>query len=274
MKFVKVNFLSTRDFGVLEEAQESLWRWLTRRANGKISQATKRIPAEVVGEEREQLRPLRRSIYRKESLVGREERLVNDKSRISVDASYYTLPARYREQTVEIYKSEERVFIFDQETGKQITEYPLAVIPGDIKKNKDCSRKTGQSTRELREAVANKYALPRWGEFVGHNFKVFQRYVRDQCLEAQRRFAGEVDLACLDQALSFCLEQETYSMANLHDTYRYYQGLSESEDGEDLLGKMAPQLREVSRYRREIKVAKRDVGTYTSLISILTGVLS
>jgi len=33
------------------------------------------------------------SIYRKESVVGREERLVNDKCRISVDASHYTLPA-------------------------------------------------------------------------------------------------------------------------------------------------------------------------------------
>jgi transposase len=38
VKYVKYNFLGTRDFETLEEAKESLLRWLTRRANGKISQ--------------------------------------------------------------------------------------------------------------------------------------------------------------------------------------------------------------------------------------------
>ena len=273
VKYVKGNFLSTRDFAHLEDARESLWKWLTRRANGKISQATKRIPADVISAEREYLRPIRSSIYRKGSIVGREERLVNDKCRISVDASHYTLPARYRKKMVEIYKSEDRLFVFDRHTGKQITEYRLSVIPGSIKRNKNCYRKTGQSTRELREAVLNRYELERWGTFVRHNFKAFQRYVRDQCLEAERRFDEDVDTECLDRALLFCLEHETYSMANLYDTYTYYKRLSEAE-GEDLLGKMGPPLKDVSRYRHQIRVSKRDLGVYKSLISIVLGVLS
>ena len=274
VKYVKGNFLSVRDFTTLEEARESLWAWLTRRANGKISQATKRIPAEVIVEEREHLRPIRSSIYRKESTLGREERMVDDKCRISVDASHYTLPMRYRKKTVEIYKSEDTLFIFDRYTGKQITEYPLSVIPGSVEKNKDCYRKTGQSTQQLREAVLNKYPLERWGEFVLKNFKAFQRYVRDQCLEAERRFGEDVELENLDRALEFCLEHRTYSMANLHDTYRYYKRLSEAKEEEDLLEKMKPQLKQVSRYRREVRVSKRDLEVYTSLISIVMGVLS
>jgi hypothetical protein len=277
VKYVKGNFLSVRDFATLEEAQESLWRWLTRRANGKICQATKRIPAEVMEEEREHLRPLRRSIYRKESTVGREERIVDDKCRISVDASHYTLPIRYRKKTVEIYKSEDRLFIFDRQSGKQITEYQLSVIPGSVEKNKDCYRKTGQSTQRLREAVLNKYPLERWGEFVRKNFKAFQRYIRDQCLEAERRFGGEeVELEHLDQALEFCLEHRTYSMANLYDTYTYYRRLSEpkAKEEEEQLERTKPQLKGVSRFRREIRVSKRDLGVYTSLISMLTGVWS
>ena len=94
IKFIKQNFLSMRDFTSLEEAQESLMRWLSRRANGKISQATKRIPAEVIEEEREYFRPLRNSIYRRWSLLGREERIANDEAVISVDASLlYTSPS-------------------------------------------------------------------------------------------------------------------------------------------------------------------------------------
>ena len=141
-------------------------------------------------------------------------------------------------------------------------------------KNKDCYRKTGQSTAQLREAVLNKYPLERWREFVRYNFKVFQRYVRDQCVEAERRFGEDADLEGLDRALEFCLEHRTYSMANLHDTYTYYKRLSEAKEEEDLLEKMGPQLKEVSNYRRQIRVSKRDLGVYSSLISILLGVLS
>ena len=274
VKYVKRNFLSTRDFTTLEEARESLWEWLTRRANGKISQATKRIPSEVIEEEREHLRPIKNSIYRKGYTVRRDERRVDESCRISVDASHYTLPPQYRKKTVEIYKSEDRLFIFDQHTGDQITKYRLSVIPGSVVKNKDCYRKTGQSTAQLREAVLNKYPLERWREFVRYNFKAFQRYVRDQCVEAERRFGEDVDLESLDRALEFCLEHRTYSMANLHDTYTYYKRLSEAKEEEDLLEKMGPQLKEVSNYRRQIRVSKRDLGVYSSLISILLGVLS
>jgi hypothetical protein len=272
VKYVKGNFLSTRDFTRLEEARESLLKWLIRRGNGKISQATKRIPAEVIEEERQYLRSVRNSIYRKESLLGREERIADENCRISVDTSQYTVPEQYSKEKVEIYKTDSRLFVFDRHTGEQITEHALAMIPGSIVRNKDRYRKNGKSTKVMREEVLNRFALERWQQFVRENFKTFNRYVRDQCLEAQRRFGGEVNLECLDQALAFCLEQKTYSMANLHDTYQYYRGLSETRE-EDILRNMAPQLKAVSRYRREIRVSKRDLGVYKSLISVVLGVL-
>jgi hypothetical protein len=273
VKYVKGNFLSTRDFTTLEQVQESLLRWLVRRGNGKISQATKRIPAEVIEEERRYLRPIRNSVYRKESLIGREERIADENCHISVDASQYTVPEQYRNEKVEIYKTDCRLFIFDRHTGEQITEHALALIPGSVVRNKDRYRKNGKSTKAMREEVLNRFATERWKQFVGENFKTFNRYVRDQCVEAQRRFGGEVDRECLDQAVAFCLEQRTYSMANLYDTYQYYKSLSETRE-EDILGKMAPQLKAVSRYQREIRVSKRDLGVYKSLISVVLGVLS
>jgi len=48
----------------------------------------------------------------------------------------------------------------------------------------------------------------------------YSRYVRDQCLEAQRHFSGEIELECLDKALEFCIKQGSYSMGNLRDTYQ------------------------------------------------------
>ena len=58
IKFVKYNFLASRDFTEVEQANVSVGKWLRRRANGKISQATKRIPAEMFEEEKLHLRRL------------------------------------------------------------------------------------------------------------------------------------------------------------------------------------------------------------------------
>jgi len=270
--YVKQNFLSTRDFQVLEEAQERLAAWLVRRANGKISQATKRIPAEVIEEERVHLRPLRASIYQKQSILGREERSADENALISVNASQYSLPARYRNKTVEIYKTEERLFVFDRHTGEEIIEHTLSLTPGAKIGCKSSRRKTGRGTAEMREEVQKKFPLARWDEFLKENFKAYTRYVRDQCIEAEKRFSGDEDIDVLDQALAFCLEHKTYSMTNLFDTYRYYKGLSEAKE-EDFLAKMGPQLKEAARYRSEIQVSKRDLGVYKALVGVITGVL-
>jgi hypothetical protein len=55
IKYVKYNFFNTRDFLNIEEANKSVFKWLKRRANGKISQATKQIPALLIENEREHL---------------------------------------------------------------------------------------------------------------------------------------------------------------------------------------------------------------------------
>ena len=272
--YVKKNFLSVRDFKELQEAQESLLRWLRRRANGKISQATKRIPADVIEEERKLLRAVRNSIYRKDSLIGREARKADDHGFISVGSSQYSVPARYKNRGVEIYTTETQLFVFERYTGDQIiTEHELSLIPGAKISKREHYRNNGRRTKEMRKDVLGMFALDSWKLFVQANFKQYSRYVRDQCLYAQRRFEGDVDLGSLDRALRFCLEHKTHSMANLEDTYRYYKGIEETTE-EDVLSKLEPQLKEVAQYKKDIRVSKRDLGVYKSLVSILLGVWS
>jgi hypothetical protein len=175
-------------------------------------------------------------------------------------------------RTVEIYTTEERLFVFDWYTGEQIIEHTLSLTPGAKIGCKSSRRRDGRTMVEMREAVQKKFPLARWGEFLEANFKTYPRYVRDQCIEAEKRFSGDVDLEVLERALAFCLEQGTYSMTNLFDTYWYYRGVSEAK-GEDLLSKMGPQLKEVTRYRGGIQVSKRDIGVYKALVGVITGVL-
>jgi hypothetical protein len=224
VKFIKGNFLSTRDFERVEEANTGVLRWLARRANGKISQATRQMPAVLIERERQHLRALRNSIFRKDSLLGREERTANEKAVISVKASGYQLPQRYKNKTVEIYTTQAELFVFDIYAGQEIASYRLSLIPGQLVSSRSFRRENEKTVEELKRAVIDLFELESWKRFTERNFKSYPRYVRDQCLEALRFFAGrEVDPGILENALTYCLENETVSFTNLRDSYVHFE---------------------------------------------------
>jgi len=266
IKYVKRNFLAIRDFKSVEEANESLSTWLRRRANGKISQATRQIPALLIEYEREKLRPVRNSIFRKDSLLGREERNANDKAYISVDACMYQLPLKYRNRTVEIYVTKQKLFAFDLYTGEEILSYELSPIPGKIISKREYRREKEKTAQELNAIVSDMFEGESWKRFTTRNFKRFQRYVRDQCLEAKRYFMGkEIELEVLEQALPYCLENETLSFSNLNDTYAYFK--RESKASNDSF--QQPQTLEWKSQAlyEPLNVSKRSLSLYKELIT-------
>ncbi len=223
VKYVKYNFLSVRSFETLEKAQESLEKWLTRRANGKISHATKRIPLEVIAEERKKLRPVKNSIHRKDSMIYHETRLVSKECFISYHASYYSVPVKYRNGQVSIYATAKKIYIFDEITGIQVAEHSLSLLPGKKVSKKDHSRDKEKKASELKKETLKLSELPKWEVFANHNFKRFPRYSRDQCQLAKKFFEDKnMDENILQQALNFCLENNTYSLSELTSTYRSF----------------------------------------------------
>jgi len=269
--YVKKNFLSVRDFKDIAEAQTGLSRWLKRRANGKISQATGLIPLDVIEEERKHLRKLRNSIYRRNSLKGREERRADEKAMISVGSSQYLVPAEYKNRRVEIYLTAAKLFVYDPYSGDKIIEHKVSLIPGSKVLSREHSRNTKRNTNEMKEEIRNMFSLDNWKRFVTENFEKYHRYAKDQCIDAKRYFSKDVNKEGLKKALGFCIEHKTYSMKELKDTYDYYRRISDTDE-EDILKKISPQLKAVSRYKKDIKVAKRDIGVYKALVSIIMGV--
>jgi hypothetical protein len=220
IKFIKYSFFPVRDFDSISAAKDSLIKWLERKANGKISQATMKIPLLEIEMERLSLRPVRNSIFRKDRIGSREERNVNDKCRIAVDASQYDVPDAYRNGSVDIYRTESNLFIYDRKSGKEVAKYVLSAIPGQIVNNRAMIRDMGKTTRKLKEEVNAYFALPEWKEFLECNYKHFARYVRDQCLAGRKYFKDkQIDTEKLAQALSICMENESYSMKDLYDQY-------------------------------------------------------
>lgn len=222
VKFVKYSFFPTRKFESLAEARISLLSWLSRRANGKLSQATGKIPAIEIVEERKHLQPIRNSIHRKDSRAAREVRQADPKCRISVDASQYELPDNYRNRRVEIYRTADTLFVYDPVTNAEVCRYALSLLPGRLVTNRPAVREKGVRTRELESEVMAYFDLPRWKTFLEVNAKAFSRYVRDQCRDARRYFGdGKTAPNLIDEALEYCLANGTLSMTNLSDTLDY-----------------------------------------------------
>ena len=265
IKYVKRNFLDIRDFTALDEANESVGTWLKRRANGKISQATKKIPALLIEYEREKLRPVRNSIFRKDSLIGREERNVNEKAYISVDACGYQLPSKYRNKTVEIYLTKHKLFVFDLYTGEEIVSYELSPIPGKIISKREYKRETEKTAQELKEFVSDIVEGENWKRFTARNFKTFPRYVRDQCLEAKKYFMGkDINLEILEQALQYCLENETPSFSNLNDTYLYFK--RDSDGSKNTLQEIQSLDQEYQSNHEPLAVSERSLSVYKEFV--------
>jgi len=263
IKYVKYNFFNTRDFLNIDEANRSVFKWLKRRANGKISQATKQIPALLIENEREHLKPVRNSIFRKGSLIGREERLVNEKDCISVNACGYQLPAKYRNKTVEVYITKHKLFIFDLYTGEEIVGYDLSLIPGKKISKREFKREKGKTAKELKEQVTGMFEGENWKQFTAANFKAFSRYVRDQCVEAKKYFFDkDIDIVILDRALEYCLENNTPSFANLNDTYVFFKHEQKSEDLEILTLST-----DYQGGHESLNVTARDLSVYKEIIS-------
>lgn len=265
IKYVKRNLLSIRDFKSASEANENGFKWLKRRANGKISQATKKIPAYLINEERKHLRPVGNSIFRKNSHLGREQRIASEKAYISVGACSYQLPLKYRNKTVEIYVTKHKLFVFDLWTGEEIIEYELSLIPGRILSKREHGREREKTAQELKALACQMFESKSWKSFTARNFRTFSRYVRDQCLEAKRYFlVKDIDLDILEQALEYCLKNDTLSFSNLNDTYAYFRRAS--HESNEIFKEIQRLDKKYQGAHEPLEVNERSLSVYKELI--------
>ncbi|MDD5092327.1 MAG: DDE-type integrase/transposase/recombinase [Candidatus Wallbacteria bacterium] len=266
VKFVKKNFLDARNLLDIDEAQNSLRKWLVRRANGKVSAATKRVPASVFEEEKKHLKPLRSSIYLKESVPEKEERSVDKMCRISVNSRKYPVPEKYRNKEVEIYKTDERIFVYDMKSGVLVDEHIVPLLPGSVVSPKREPDAKKEKLDRLLEELLLMFPLKEWKEFVRRNREKFTRYFRDQYHEARRKFSKEISLVHLKEALEYCIENGTITMSELDDTYKYFKRENGKPEPAPVI-KLLPESAKTLELINGLSVAKRDLSIYKSIVS-------
>jgi len=269
IRYVKYNFFQIRDFNLIEDAIDSLYKWLKRRGNGKISQATKKVPILAIEEERLFLRSIMNSIFRKDSLLGRELRIVSDKSFIMVDTNEYSVPAEYKNRKVEIFKTEKDLYVFDEKNNSEIACHKLSLLTGQRIIKHRHFRNNSCSIKDLHKKTFDLYDFDSWKVFVEKNIKTYSRYSRDQCIYAGKNLQNIEDVNILEMAVEYCLENKTYSMGQLKDTFQYH--LQEYKEEQSIIQDLFTNLSIKTNYSSP-DVKKRDLTEYENIINAQSGV--
>jgi hypothetical protein len=173
---------------------------------------------------------------------------------------------------VEIFKTNDKLFVFDRHSGAEIADYQLSLMPGQIVKNRAAVREMGVKAQVLKQEVMGYFILENWISFLEINFRTFARYTRDQCLEARKYFSDqEIDLESFDMAIGYCLENKTYSMANLNDCYNHFTDEKKKAQNEGLHSSVLIMHKGSVRVIPEIQVSKPDFDPYRSLLNVAGG---
>jgi len=221
----------------------------------------------MIEEERKHLRPIKNSIFRKDSYLGRELRSVSEKSYVLVDTNEYSVPTQYRGKDVDIYKTDTRLFFFDRKNGKEIAHHRLSKLTGQRICDKQHFRLKESSIPALRTEIRELFPQRSWQKFLAANKEAFSRYERDQLIYAKHNFQGISSPVIMEQAISYCLDHETYSMKNLLDTYEYLG----NKQAATFSGENAPAAVLQPSHHQDITVAQRNLDSYEEHVSQAQG---
>ena len=189
-------------------------------------------------------------------------RSVSEKGFVTIDSCAYSVPIQYCNQTVETYKTDAQLFIYREGTKQEIARHTLSLRAGVKIVDKGHFRHKAIPLNDLIAKTRDLHSFSSWNTFCERNNKAFPRYVRDQCLEAQKLFKQKIDTATLERAVTYCLSNNTLSMKELFDTYSHF--LHEHQGEEDLIHHAFPRF--FCGSRQSLQVAKRNVSAYESVI--------
>ncbi len=269
VKFVKTSFFSARRFASVDEIHEPLATWLTRRANGKIHQATSRIPAVFLEcEELPALRIVKESIYDQRPVDHDDTRKADEKGMISYLGNRYSVPAEYRDTTVAVRSDRLHLRVHDVDTGTEIAVHRLSERKGGSFVLEQHRQPRGYGAKEAYAALAAESEDEQWTRYLEENRVQYRRYWRDQTGRLRRLLDTDPDHNILTEAISFCLEAGSVGAGDLKYAYEH---LWESHDGNlpPLLEHARPLV--AARSDESPQVAKRRLRYYSSIVSLVAG---
>ena len=109
VKYIKNNFMPSRHFGSLAEANTALHFWLDNTANVRVHKATGRTPVELLAEERPELGPL--PAVEPDCAAVRHCR-ADKRCRVWFDSNSYSVPSRCVQTPVTVKARPDEVIVY------------------------------------------------------------------------------------------------------------------------------------------------------------------
>ena len=261
VNFVKRSFFDTRTFINLDEARDSLARWLSRKANGKRCASTGQKPIEHLKEEQKFLAPLRNSIFAINDKEQRETRKLDKLGQISVRGVKLLLPPECRDKVVSVFISSDEVHVFDIKTDDKIAVYTLktGVSKSHIVRQRSLKK---LKYSEIKTKLQARFHFKEWNQFVEGNYERYKRFFIDQYNDFNKKFSNPCQNLLLE-AVRYCLANKTFSMSQLYDTYNYLlQGNTFATESLSASYKLI-----TSKHYQHVNVARREIQSYKSLVA-------
>ena len=259
VKYAKHNFAEHRIFTDIDSFNEDCIAWLSRTANAKVHETTKKIPAEVFALEKEHLIAV--SEYSFEKAVNESISYQVRKDNIVLYRSNrYRVPkGTYRKgKRVHMIVGEGNVSIVDTLTGEIYAKHPHCTGKGQLIGQKRTERDKSKSLIDLesniKELFGNLQELP---EFMDHIHQEKKRYYRDQ-LGIMKKLFEEWDKELIIKGFKYCAAKELYSAGELKSSIIYLDGFNKEKQGNKTGNKVnrlpekyrgnAPAVRALSTY--------------------------
>ena len=253
-RFIEESLLNARTFYTFEQAGETMAWWLEHRANCRTHRMTKRVPAEVLLEERPSLDPLPNHPYDDRELA---HRLVDSYGYVDFDANHYRAPVPIG-RWIYVRASEDEVVIVADAANVVATHRRAPRGANQYVPPPSQRRRRRRSKTELLGCLESwSEAARRYGEWIARR----KRYARAELahiVALQQSYGIEDILAAIEHA-------SRYGAYGARELGRILQVQAKPRSFEDQLASSARQ--HIRRAMDHSPVRQRSLSAYAELLA-------
>lgn len=267
--YVKSNFASHRKFYNIDRWNEDCQKWLERRANGKVHQTTRKIPAEVFLEEKKYLRPVTDKIITKPCNISITYQVRKDNT-VPIKGNRYTVPrGTYKGPHTYVGVTrigDSKLIIYDLETNEELASHEVPPTKGNLVKNNNHRRDNSLKFVQLMDHISAKFSdQDKAMFFMEEIHREKPRYTRDQ-LALINSSAETCTRECMDKALDYCVKNRLYSGTDFKDAIKHYSRACEGDTTNTVLS-TASGLTETATGKISAVAHVRDISEYINIMN-------